>query len=731
MQPWLTGLNSEQKLAATSTEGHVRVLAGPGTGKTRALTSRYCYLTETLGVPPRNILCVTFTNKAANEMKQRIRGWLGDLDLGYICTLHAFCVQFLKEEIHALHYPKNFIILDVEDQRTLLLKIFEDMGLSLREATIKQKIDEVLEARKMTADAYVNEIFTLDNTQLEERIKATTDINDGIFFRYLYEQKKNFACDFNDLINFTAYILKHFPDVLQKWQERIQYVMVDEFQDVSAKQYSIAQMLSGKHGNLFIVGDPDQTIYTWRNAHVKLFLDFDKVYPDAKTIVLSTNYRSSPEILKAAEALIEKNVIRYPKTLTATLPNGPRTLYFHARTEKEEADWIADEISKLLAAGESPDRIAVLYRSHFLSRSIEDSFLRHTIAYKIYSGIEFYSRAEIKDCVAYLRMLTAADDVAFLRTINSPSRKIGKKKLAFLKSVAAAENLSLYESLKRTAHEDIFKGTDVKKYILAIETVKKEIHSLPLGSLFQKVLDLSGYENYLRLQSDQERLDNVAELKRAVDEAGEDPDATLEEFLSKVALLSNVDQKDKRQAVKLMTIHSAKGMEFPYVFVCGLNEGVFPSYRIQSKKEMEEERRVAFVALTRAENGLFLSNSEEDVQGAPPLMMSRFVLEMDLKRLNCSGEISQEYLKTSEEYIIQMKAKEERPAQQPGEPAAQEAFRPGQAVLHPAFGKGKIRNITQEAYLVDFESGKSRSIAKTYPLKPCPSPDGKAGTSGK
>lgn len=704
MQPWLTGLNREQKLAATSTEGHVRVLAGPGTGKTRALTSRYCYLTETLGVPPRNILCVTFTNKAANEMKQRIRGWLGDLDLGYICTLHAFCVQFLKEEIHALHYPKNFIILDVEDQRTLLLKIFEDMGLSLREATIKQKIDEVLEARKMTADAYVNEIFTLDNTQLEERIKATTDINDGIFFRYLYEQKKNFACDFNDLINFTAYILKHFPDVLQKWQERIQYVMVDEFQDVSAKQYSIAQMLSGKHGNLFIVGDPDQTIYTWRNAHVKLFLDFDKVYPDAKTIVLSTNYRSSPEILKAAEALIEKNVIRYPKTLTATLPNGPRALYFHARTEKEEADWIADEISKLLAAGESPDRIAVLYRSHFLSRSIEDSFLRHTIAYKIYSGVEFYSRAEIKDCVAYLRMLTAADDVAFLRTINSPSRKIGKKKLAFLKSVAAAENLSLYESLKRTAHEDIFKGTGVKKYILAIETVKKEIHSLPLGSLFQKVLDLSGYENYLRLQSDQERLDNVAELKRAVDEAGEDPDATLEEFLSKVALLSNVDQKDKRQAVKLMTIHSAKGMEFPYVFVCGLNEGVFPSRKIATPEDMDEERRIAYVAVTRAAKRLYLSDSEGVDNDNVFKLPSRFIFDIGRGNLEYVRELPQTFSGRVQRLVRQT---EVRP------------FGAGDRVTHPAFGAGTVLTVNAKTltYKIKFDSlATERDIQFRAPL---------------
>lgn len=704
MQPWLTGLNREQELAATLTEGHIRVLAGPGTGKTHTLTSRYCHLTETLGIPPRNILCVTFTNKAANEMKQRIRGWLGDMDLGYICTLHAFCVQFLKEEIHRLHYPKNFIILDLEDQRELLLKIFQDMGLTLRQATIKQKIDEVLEARKLSAESYIDKIITLDSTELEKNISATSDINDTIFLRYLYEQKKNFACDFNDLINFTAYILKHFPETLTKWQDRIQYVMVDEFQDVSAKQYSIARMLAGKHNNLFIVGDPDQTIYTWRNAHVKLFLDFDKVYPDAKTIVLQANYRSSPEILKACESLIQKNVIRYPKNLIATKPNGAQPLFFHAQTEKEEADWIADEIKKILHTGVTPDQIAVLYRSHFLSRSLEECFMRHSLPYKIYSGVEFYGRHEIKDCISYLRMLIMADDVAFLRTINSPTRKIGKKKLQYLKDVADAEHLSLYEALRRVADQDMFKGTGAQKYLFAIETVKKEIKTLPLGSVFQKILDLSGYENYLRLQSDQERLDNVAELKRAIEEAGSDPDATLEEFLTKAALLTNLDKKDHRQAVKLMTIHTAKGMEFPYVFICGLNEGIFPSRKIVTPEEMEEERRIAYVAMTRAIDGLYLSDSEGVCSDNVFKLPSRFIFDIDrdfleyVRELPLSFEQRVKRLQKQSDHII---------------------FNIGDQVAHPVFGAGCIEEVNVEklAYKIKFDKlPTSREILFRAPL---------------
>ena len=705
MQAWLSGLNPEQQKAVMSTEGYVRVLAGPGTGKTRALTARYCYLTETLGVSAKNILCVTFTNKAANEMKQRIRQWLGDLDLGYICTLHAFCVQFLKEEIHVLHYPKNFIILDVEDQRVLLLKIFEEMGLTLKEATIKQKIDEVLEARKLTAGSYINEIFTLSNSELEKRIQLATDVNDGIFLRYLYEQKKNYACDFNDLINFTAYILKHYPDILQKWQDRMQYVMVDEFQDVSAKQYSIAQMLSGKHHNLFIVGDPDQTIYTWRNAHVKLFLDFDKQYPDAQTIVLQTNYRSSPEILKAADTLIQKNVLRYPKVLKATKPNGPKPLFFHAQSEKEEADWISQEIKKLINAGNRYDQIAVLYRSHFLSRSIEESFVKNVVPYKIYSGIEFYARAEIKDCLSYLRMLTTADDIAFLRTINTPARKIGKKKLEFLKTVAEIEHCSLYEALRKTLEQDLFRSTGAKQYVYAIETVKKDGHTLSLGSVLQRILDMSGYENYLRLQSDQERLDNVAELKRAIEEEGQDPDATLQEFLNKTALLSNLDRKEKHEAVKVMTIHSAKGMEFPYVFICGLNEGVFPSRKISTPEEMDEERRIAYVAMTRAIKALYLSDSEGFSNDNVFKLPSRFIFDAGRENLT---------------YVRELPASFEGRVNRIASPNMIQRFQNGDRVVHPVFGCGTIMDVdTQtQSYKIQFDQLKTeRNIQFKVPLK--------------
>ncbi|WP_029904987.1 ATP-dependent helicase [Prevotella sp. 10(H)] len=690
MSNYLDKLNPEQLEAVQTTEGAVRVLAGAGTGKTRALTSRYCYLTDTLGVAPKNIVCVTFTNRAANEMKHRIRKALGDMDLGYICTFHAFCVQLLKEDIHVLNFPKNFVILDVEDQKQMLLKIFEEMNLTLRETTIKRTIDEVLEAKKLFATSYIDYIYELNNEELKAKFSQTTDRNEEIFLRYLYEQKKCFGCDFNDIINFASYILDHFPDVLKKWQDRMQYVMVDEFQDVSQRQYKIAKLLSGKHGNLFIVGDPDQTIYSWRGSHVKLFLDFDKVYPDAKTILLTTNYRSTPEILTASNVLIEKNIIRFPKILTPTKTKGELPLYCHNRNEKEEAEWIYEEINQLVEAGASLNKIAILYRAHYLTRPLEECFIEKGLSYKIFSGIEFYGRREIKDIICYLRMLTSADDIAFLRTINNPSRKIGKKKIGFLKDYAESSNISLYEALKQNLDNPLFSGTMAVRYVEAIEYVKRFKDIDKMGDIMQMLLDRSGYEEFLRLQGDQERLDNVAELKRAIENAGQDDDATLDDFLSRIALLTNLDHEDERESVKMMTIHTSKGMEFPYVFICGLNEGVFPSRKINTPDEMDEERRLAYVAMTRAMDRLYLSDSEGISNDGIFKYPSRFIFD--------AGKENIKFVKELEPHL-------EIHSRNIASDFPSHIYQKGDRVEHPVFGKGLITtiNMQESCYSILFD----------------------------
>jgi DNA helicase-2/ATP-dependent DNA helicase PcrA len=700
MEEYIAHLNTEQREAVLATEGPVRVVAGAGTGKTRALTSRYCYLVSSLGIAPKNILCATFTNRAANEMKRRVRVALGDLDLSFICTFHAFCVQLLKEDIHVLNYPKNFVVLDVEDQKQILLKIFGEMGLTLRDMTIKRALDEVLEAKKLYASAYIDDIYEFDNERIRAKISQAENRNDEIFLRYLYEQKKSFGCDFNDLINFSSYILENFPAVRQKWQDRMQYVMVDEFQDVSLRQYKIAQALAGKHGNLFIVGDPDQTIYSWRGSHVKLFLNFGKEYPDAKTLVLKTNYRSTPEILAASNALIEKNEVRFQKSLSAVKNHGGKPLYRHAASEKNEAEWICSEISRLRGEGVSLSRFAVLYRAHYLTRALEECFIKKDLPYKLYSGVEFYGRREIRDVICYMRMVTSGDDVAFLRTVGVPPRKIGKKRLDSLKEYAERRGLSLYDALRETCRSRLFHGTRADRYVDAVETVRRRRASMTMGDALQALLDVSGYEEYMRLQGDQERLDNIAELKRAVESAGEDEDASFEDFLAKAALFTNLDREGERDTVKLMTVHTAKGMEFPFVFVCGLNEGVFPSRKIETPEEMDEERRLAYVAMTRAMDRLYLSDSEGVSNDGLFKYPSRFIFD--------AGRENLEYAATLDA-SLEGEAKRSILRGEQNQKSRQALFAPGDRVTHPAFGTGTVTevNAAELFYSIRFDALKT------------------------
>lgn len=687
---YLDALNDRQSEAVTTTEGPVRVIAGAGTGKTRALTARFCYLTDMLGIDPGAILCVTFTNKAAAEMKERIRAMLGDFDLGYICTFHSFCVRLLKEDIHVLNYPSNFIVIDEDDRTELLQKVYLDMGLTLKELPISRAVDYISTRKSAPGDEYLRYIEELNNTGLLSRSERNADRFDEIFQRYIYEQKKNFAVDFDDIIIFAAYILRKYPDILLKWQQRLEYVMVDEFQDVSPRQYEIARMLAGGHGNLFIVGDPDQTIYSWRGADVGLFLNFHRVYPAATTIVMDANYRSTPQIIAASNALIEHNTNRYPKALHAVGTDGDKPLVNHARTEKAEAAWIASVIEGLVESGGQLSDIAILYRAHHLSRVLEETLLKKGIIYRIYSGTAFYRRREVKDVICYLRMLVSADDIAFERTFNVPPRGFGKKKTAFLHAEAERTGATLMETLRANADHPVLRGSKARQYIATIDEAAALVGRLPLGDLLQRVLDLSGYEEMLRGLSEWERLDNLAELKRAIEEAGHDDDATLEEFLARVALMTGMDAETADlPAVKLMTVHTAKGMEFPYVFICSLNEASFSSRRCSGPEEIEEERRLAYVAMTRAQRGLFLSDSEgfnHDNTGKTP---SRFLYEAGIDNLRFERPLPP-----------QTPLVAPPPSGHGAPPLAS-----GDIVEHPVFGRGMVMDVdrAKETYTVLFD----------------------------
>lgn len=700
---YLDSLNEAQLDAVQTTEGPLRVLAGAGTGKTRALTARYCYLVDLLGIDPSAILCVTFTNKAAAEMKARIRSLLGDFDPAYICTFHSFCVRLLKEDIHVLSYPSAFIILDEDDQAQVLQKVYSDLGLTLKELPIRRSVDYI--AKRKDDEAFLQIMADLGNEKLKAMTDEAQDRLEKIFLHYLYEQKKNFALDFDDIIIYALHILTNFPDVLRKWQERMQYVMVDEFQDVSSRQYAIARLLAGQHRNLFIVGDPDQTIYSWRGADVNFFLDFDKVYADAATIVLSANYRSTPQILAATNSLIANNHNRYPKELKAHGGDGTKPLMYHGRNERDEAAWIARTIKGLVADGCKPSTIAVLYRAHHLSRTIEDALLRYELPYVIYSGTAFYGRREVKDVLAYLRMLLSADDIVFVRTVNTPSRKIGRKKMAIIRSEADKAGCSMYEALQALAGTPTFARTGARSYIDAIEDARGLLGHTSLGDLVQHILDTTGYEQMLRQLSQWERLDNLAELKRAIEEDGHDDDASLEAFLTRAALIANIDRdSEKADTIKLMTVHTAKGMEFDNVIVAGLSEGNFPSRRCNTPEELEEERRLAYVAATRARQRLFLSDSEGYSHDGTDKETSRFVYEMGLDNL--------ELLRPLKEKKIEV------------EPLADNGgatFGIGARVEHPVFGKGTVKEVSAEhqRYTVLFDNMPTpRTLRFGAPLDP-------------
>ena len=696
----LFGLNDEQRDAVTSTEGFVRVMAGAGSGKTRALAHRFAYLVNEVGILPANILCVTFTNKAANEMRRRIRSLTGDNDTGFISTFHGFCVAVLQEDGYFVQYPKSFLVLDNSDIDSMLKIIYEERGLTLRDMTFSNARDMIEIEKCKNRPQYYLDVIAMDTDALKKKYDEAVSAKDVIFYGYLYQQKKCFGLDYNDLIKFTLYIFSKSDEIRLKWQQRLEYIMIDEFQDIDGLQYELMQALCAYHKNLFIVGDPDQTIYTWRGANVKHILDFDKNFPKVKTIMMMKNYRSTPEIIAAANSLIDKNTVRMKKQLIPTLPKGERVVYSHAKTTKEEANSIAERIKKLSKAGVPYGDITILYRAHYIARTIEEGLMRAEIPYTIYSGVQFFDRMEIKDALSYLRLIAYRDDLSFMRIVNTPKRNIGEKRMRFLKEYAAANGSLLYDALVKSIDEPMFANTQARRFVKLIERFSSIYHTMPASELLSAVLNESGYEEALRTEGAQDRLDNLAELKQAVYEyeTGCGEESRLEDFLSHVALLTNADAAAAPNAVKLMTVHTAKGLEFPYVFICGLDEGMFPSKRTSSFEAMEEERRLAFVAMTRAEKGLYLSDAEGRGLDGSFRYPSRFVFDIDRQLMDYSTELDPALKAEAQRYISSAHNRLKGLSRQ-------QRLNVGDRVRHDIMGNGVIEDIDEErmAYVVKFD----------------------------
>ena len=700
MTDLLSGLNDAQRRAVATTEGYVRVIAGAGSGKTRALSRRFAYLVNELGILPGNILCVTFTNKSANEMRQRIHQLTGDNDTGYINTFHGFCDAVLREDSHAVQYPRSFLVLDNSDIDAMLRIIYEERGLTLRDMTFSAARDMIEIQKLFKRPDYYQDMITMSLDTLKEKYDRADTPADIIFYGYLYQEKKCFGLDYNDLIKFSLYIFRQRPDIRIKWQQRLEYIMIDEFQDIDQLQYELMEVLCGYHKNLFIVGDPDQTIYTWRGADVKYLLDFDKKFPGTQTILMVENYRSTPEILAVANSLIDKNRNRIKKELKPILPAGIPVVCHFAQTQEAEARWMAGEMRRLHEAGTPFRDMTVLYRAHYVTRAVEEVLLEEKIPYTIYSGVQFFDRMEIKDALSYLRMIAYKDDLSFRRIANVPKRNLGKRRMEFLQEYAEQRGCLLYQALLDNLEDPIIKGTGAGKFISLIESFAAGYEGRPVSEVLSAILNESGYEKMLRTEGSQERLDNMAELKQSVYEyettCGEE--VTLEHYLARAALFTNADTAEQGDRVKLMTVHAAKGLEFPCVFLCGMNEGVFPSRKVRTRQAMEEERRLAFVAVTRAEKELYLSEADGRNFDGSPRYPSRFLLDIDEKLLTFTRPPEEGLIRRARDYIGHSQA---------GLPEAdgQTVFPAGQRVRHALFGPGTVLDTDMDrgAHVVQFD----------------------------
>ena len=696
-------LNEQQLEAVTETEGFVRVIAGAGSGKTKALTQRYAYIVEALGINSSNILCVTFTNKAAQEMRKRVKRLVGEnSDLSYITTYHGFCVRVLREDINKIKYPKNFIIMDVEDQKTVLRQVYNELGLTSKVFTFKQVLRYI--SKQKTSQEYLQYI-------LESKKKETDNKIEKVFIRYLEKQQRNFALDFDDLLNFALYIFLNNPDVLEKWQKRLHYIQVDETQDSSQKQFMLIEMLSQFHKNLFVVGDPDQTIYEWRGAKPEILVDFDKQFIDSKTIIMNQNYRSTPNILSLGNHIIKNNKIRVDKDMFTQNPEGVEVVHFHGENDYEEGLWVANEIKRLVNDENCKySDFAILYRANHISRSIEQSLIRENIPYSVFGGIRFFERKEIKDVLAYLRLIEFEDDFSFLRVVNTPSRGLGKKFIENVAKTAEKESISLYSALQQNINQKDLSRKGAIDFIELIEKYKKSKADLIISDLVKEIMDESGLSAYYRTDGDTDRLDNIKELQNSIIllETQDEEPINLTEYLQEIALYTDMDiEDDRNDRVKLMTIHTSKGLEFPYVFLCGFTEGVLPSamsIKERRAKAIEEERRLTYVAITRAEKAFYMTESEGfNFSTGLNKYPSRFLFEISDNYFVRKGELSQEIINEAKE---QLKLDASRQL-------IQKKFDVGDLVNHLIWKQGKVIEVNEEKgeYQIEFvETGKTKPI---------------------
>ncbi|MCI8277737.1 MAG: DNA helicase PcrA [Clostridia bacterium] len=633
----LEELNDKQYEAVTNTEGPCLVIAGAGSGKTKVLTHKIAYLIEENNVKPWNILAITFTNKAANEMKERVEKLVGDVTKDmWIGTFHSICVRILRRQIDRIGFDTSFVIFDTSDQRTLVKQILKSQNLDDKIFTDRSVLFEISNAK--------NEMLEPDAYSARAMGDFRKEKIADIYRIYQKRLKENNAIDFDDIINFTIKILLDNPDLLEYYSDKFKYVLVDEYQDTNKAQFTLVTLLAAKYGNITVVGDNDQGIYSFRGADISNILNFEKDFPGTKIIKLEQNYRCTQNILNAANEVIKNNETKYEKKLWTSNDEGNLPKVYRGDDEYDEANYIVRQINHLkMEEYYKYSDFAVLYRMNTQSRSIEDILRRENIPYKIIGGLKFYERKEIKDIIAYLRLIqNTSDNLSLTRIINEPKRGVGKTSLDNIEAISNSQGVSMYDIIKEADKyglNRIFGNT--REFIQVIEELKTKVDTLSISELIKQTLNKSGYTKALEDENTIEaenRIENLDEfLTVAMEFEEESADNSLREFLESITLSSDIDgMEETEESVTLMTLHSAKGLEFPTVFLVGMEEGIFPGYKsIGEEKEIEEERRLCYVGITRAKENLFLTCAKQrTIFGSTSYnAVSRFVKEIPANML--------------------------------------------------------------------------------------------------
>ncbi|NFN86271.1 DNA helicase PcrA [Clostridium sporogenes] len=642
-------LNKEQHEAATIIDGPLLILAGAGSGKTRVLTYRIAHMIENLNIYPSKILAITFTNKAAGEMKERIKVLVGDVVEGmWVSTFHSSCVRILRREIDKLGYDKNFTIYDTYDQKTLVKQCMEELNINDKDITDREIINTISSQKDNLISPKEFKKFSSGNYRKDKIADAYT--------LYQKKLKTNNALDFDDLIYKTVELFKTNKEALEFYQRKFKYIMVDEYQDTNKSQYELVKLLASVHRNICVVGDDDQCIYEWRGADISNILNFEKDYKEAKVIKLEQNYRSKGNILNAANEVIKNNSQRKNKVLRTENENGNKIKVFRAYSDIDEAKFVASEIKKIIKdSDKSFNDFAVLYRTNAQSRIFEDIFMKADIPYRLIGGLKFYDRKEIKDLMAYLKLINnPLDDISLRRIINVPKRSIGDATVKKVQEFANEMDECMYsvlldaDQILTLSQRSI---TSIKKFVSIVNNFIRKKDDISVSALIKEVLEDTGYLKELKNSKNPDDVSRVENLKELVSAASdferESEDKSLGTFLEKVALVTDIDNYDENsESIAMMTVHSAKGLEFPVVFMVGMENGIFPGTQsLSDPKEMEESRRLCYVAITRAKEQLYITSAEiRKVFGRTVAYgISDFVSEIskDLKdNVNIKGEVA-------------------------------------------------------------------------------------------